>query len=134
MVYLCPIQAFMLVINSKMNTTSVLIFFIACSFLIFSGSCLVSPRMKLEFERYGLGKKRLLIGYLQLAGSLGLLIGYFAYPLLTMISSAGLSLLMFMGVGVRLKIKDPIVALLPALTYALLCCFLLFSLYKEQMV
>ncbi|NNE02641.1 MAG: DoxX family protein [Eudoraea sp.] len=117
-----------------MNTTSVLIFFIACSFLIFSGSCLVSPRMKLEFERYGLGKKRLLIGYLQLAGSLGLLIGYFAYPLLTMIASAGLSLLMFMGVGVRLKIKDPKVALLPALTYALLCCFLFISLYKEQMV
>jgi hypothetical protein len=90
--------------------------------------------MKLEYERYNLKRWRLLIGYLQLAGSLGLLIGYFAYPFLAMIASAGLALLMFMGVIVRLKIKDPVSALLPALTYAILCSYLFFSLWKDVMV
>ena len=132
--YLCGVQALLLVLNSKMNATSVLILFIAFSYVFFGGSCLVSPKMKLEFARYNLKDKRVLIGYLQLTGSLGLFVGYFAYPMLAMIASAGLALLMFLGVGVRLKIKDPIVALLPASTYGLLCSYVFFSLWKDLMV
>jgi hypothetical protein len=89
--------------------------------------------MKLEFVRYNLKEKRILIGYLQLTGSLGLLIGYWSYPMLTMLASAGLAILMFLGVGVRRKVKDPVTASLPALSYALLCSYLFLSLWNEVM-
>jgi len=80
--------------------------------------------MKFEFDRYGLPAKRKLVGALQLCGSLGLLLGLIITPVITLIASAGLFILMFLGVAVRLKIHDPLLAILPALTYALLSGYL----------
>ncbi len=52
----------------------------AVSFLWYAVDCLTTVRMKLEFERYGLGRYRILTGILQICGAVGLGIGY-AVPL-----------------------------------------------------
>ncbi len=70
--------------------------------------------MKREFTRFEFGRFRTLIGTLELLGGMGLLVG-FRWPPLLWISSAGLSLLMLCGVGVRIRIGDGFARSLPAL-------------------
>lgn len=70
--------------------------------------------MKTEFKRYGLSRFRMLTGILELLGGLGLLLGQYS-PLLLLVSSSGLSLLMFLGLIVRIKTKDSLIQTLPAL-------------------
>jgi len=72
-----------------------------------------------EFERYGLKKFRIINGFLQIFGGVGLLIGIY-YPFLLLLSSAGLALLMAAGFGVRLRIKDGFLKSFPALFYFIL--------------
>ena len=94
------------------------------SFLFYGTICLTSARMKSEFVRFGYGRQRALTGYLQLLGGLGLLIGYWLAPLLALFSAAGLALMMAFGFGVRMKIRDSLVAAFPALFYAVLNLYL----------
>jgi len=75
--------------------------------------------MKKEFERYGLSHFQITTGILEILGALGLLAG-FKFKILLMISAAGLSLLMLLGFGVRIKIKDSFVQSFPAFFYMLL--------------
>ncbi len=84
------------------------------AFLFYGSVCLVSEAMVLEFERYGLARLRVLTGSLEVLGALSLLAGY-VYPQLVIVGSGGLSLLMLMGVAVRVSIGDPLVAMVPAL-------------------
>lgn len=91
--------------------------------------CLLGERMKLEFARYGLSRFRTLTGALQLAGSLGLLLGFVVRPLL-LASAAGLALLMVCGVIVRLAIRDPLSTAIPALTLLLLNMFIAVATYR----
>ena len=72
--------------------------------------------MELEFNRYRLAHFRPLTGYLQILGGLGLFAGFYFRPL-TLVSSLGLATLMLMGVGVRLRIRDPLYAIAPAFIY-----------------
>lgn len=83
------------------------------SFLGYGLHCLFSEKMVYEFNRYGLEKFRYLTGVLEVLGALGLMAGLY-YPLLMVISSAGLALLMFLGILTRLRIKDPVHLILPA--------------------
>jgi hypothetical protein len=83
------------------------------AFILYGLLCLLTDHMKSEFRRYGLSHFRKLTGALELLGGLGLFAGLYYTPLLY-ISSAGLSLLMFLGAIVRLKTKDPLIQLLPA--------------------
>jgi hypothetical protein len=76
-------------------------------------SCMFSKKMKTEFVRYGLARFRFLTGALQVAGSTGLLVGFFYEPLIAA-SSLGLSALMLLGVLARARIHDPVLAILPA--------------------
>ena len=85
-----------------------------------------SRAMVAEFERYGLARLRLLTATLQLAGSLGLLAGFVYRPLL-LLSAGGLALLMFLGVLVRIKIRDPVHAIMPA--FLLMCLNLLLVVF-----
>ncbi|MBP2830703.1 DoxX family protein [Aquimarina sp. U1-2] len=103
-----------------MHFDAIVVFISAISFLFYGISCLFSTRMKNEFIRFGLAKRRTLTGILQLIGGVGLILGYFFSPTLLILSSGGLALLMILGFGVRLKIKDPILAAIPALVYAIL--------------
>lgn len=75
--------------------------------------------MKKEFERYGLSQFQSTTGILEVLGALGLLLGL-KYKLVLLISASGLALLMLLGFGVRIKIKDSFVQSLPAFFYMLL--------------
>jgi hypothetical protein len=57
------------------------------------------------------------------AASLGLLLGLFYRPLL-LLSSGGLALMMFLAVVTRFRIKDPLLAAVPALVLCLLNAFI----------
>ncbi len=93
------------------------------SFAYYGLLCLFSARMVGEFERFALARFPALTGVLQLAGSLGLLAGYRSRPLL-LLSAAGLAALMVAGIITRLKIRDPIVEILPAFAFFCLNLFL----------
>ena len=93
------------------------------SFAWYGMSCFVSAAMVTEFERYRLARFRSLTGMLQVAGSLGLLAGYFFRPPL-LLSAGGLAAMMLLGVLVRLKIRDPLVAAIPAFAYLALNLFI----------
>jgi hypothetical protein len=86
----------------------------ALAFLGYGVHCLGSMAMEKEFDRYGLKKFRHLTGALEVLGAIGLLVGL-KYSILMSLASAGLCLLMFLGVLVRLRIKDSFFAFLPAL-------------------
>jgi len=83
-----------------------------------------------EFVRYGIPQFRKLTGWLQLLGSLGIIIGFWI-DYLQIFSTIGLSLMMLLGVTVRIKIKDNLTKILPALFYFLLNAFLSFILILE---
>ena len=96
------------------------------SAILFGGyglNCLLSERLVAEFERYGLARLRRLTGMLQVAASVGLLAGLFDRPLL-LLSSGGLALMMFLAVVTRFRIKDPLLAAIPALALCLLNAFI----------
>ena len=83
------------------------------TFIVYGSLCLLTDHMVTEFTRYGLSRFRKLTGILELLGGVGLIVGLF-YPPILFLSSLGLSVLMFLGVLVRLKTRDPLVEILPA--------------------
>jgi hypothetical protein len=101
----------------------------ALAFAGYGVHCLASQHMKLEFVRYGLDRFRTLTGALQLAGSGGLLLGFVFSPLV-LPSAAGLALLMLCGVYVRLAIRDPLPAAIPALTLLVLNTIIAGAAYR----
>lgn len=103
-----------------MTPGAIITIFTALSFLIFGVNCLVSKRMREEFKRYGLSKKRKLTGVLQILGAIGLLAGLTVSADLLLFSSSGLFLLMVLGFGLRLKLHDSFLATIPALLFAVL--------------
>ena len=87
---------------------------VIAAFVGYGIACLLSQRSVAEFRRYGLPSFRILTGVLEVAGGLGVLAGLFYRPLL-ILASGGLAVLMFLGVLVRLRIRDPLIAAAPAL-------------------
>ncbi len=85
----------------------------ALAFLGYGLHCLFSVAMEKEFVRYGLKQFRHLTGALEILGAIGLLVGL-KYPPLMRLASAGLCLMMFLGVGVRIRLKDSWCECLPA--------------------
>ena len=83
--------------------------------------------MRREFDRYGLPDQRKLTGLLEILGAAGLLTGLFI-PSIGMLAAFGLSLLMFLGFLVRLKLRDGFLKSSPALLYMILNAYL-FSTY-----
>lgn len=98
------------------------------SFLVYGWLCIYSNAMKEEFERFGLERFRVMIGLLEMLGGAGLIVGLW-WPLAFQIASAGLTALMFLGIGVRLKCRDGILKTLPAL---LLFCLNLFLFWHSM--
>jgi len=93
--------------------------FSGLSFVVYGLSCLRSRAMVREFERFGLANFRVLTGVLEVFGGAGVLIGLWYAPLL-LIASAGLTVLMALGVGVRLRIRDGVLQTLPAFGFFVL--------------
>lgn len=94
------------------------------SFLVYGTAYFVSSDMKNEFKRFGLEKYGTLVAILELVGAVGLLIGLKNHNVLVL-ASGGLTLLMLLGTGVRIKIKDSFLVSLPAFFYFLLNAFIL---------
>ncbi|WP_396185623.1 hypothetical protein [Flavobacterium sp.] len=102
------------------------------SFLFYGVSYFVTPHMKSEFKRFKLEKLGLLTIILEIVGALGLFIGLWYQPLL-LLSSGGLALLMFLGVLVRIKLKDSLWITLPALFYMVLNGYIFYvTIYQIQ--
>ena len=78
--------------------------------------------MILEYERWGYGNQRIILGSCQLLGGLGLLIGLLV-PLLLSIASFMLMCMMITAVMVRIKIKESFLKTLPALSYVVINLF-----------
>ena len=75
--------------------------------------------MILEYERWGYKKFRKTIASLQFMAGFGLLIGWYFSLLLTLVSAL-LSIMMITAIFVRIRIKDNITKILPAILYAIL--------------
>ncbi len=102
-----------------MNLLNILILISSLSFMGYGIAYFKSPQMKSEFKRFGLEKAGALTAILELLGSVGLLVGLKFHPLL-LIASGGLAILMFLGVAIRIKVKDSLWISLPALFFMIL--------------
>jgi uncharacterized membrane protein YphA (DoxX/SURF4 family) len=104
---------------------------ISVVFFAFYGiSCFSSDRMQLEFERYRVPQLRRLTGVLQIAGAVGIVIGYWFRPLIVL-SAGGLALMMIYAVITRLRIRDPLYAALPAFSFASLNAYIVFTAFRN---
>tara|TARA_B100000927_G_scaffold93730_1_gene75611 strand:+ start:119 stop:463 length:345 start_codon:yes stop_codon:yes gene_type:complete len=108
----------------------ILSFFSGISFILFGLACFYSSFFENEFYRYGLSEYRTTVGFFQLLGGIGSIIGVFDKRILT-ISSLGLSVMMLLGVGVRLKINDTFIQTLPALTYLIINTIIFINMVKK---
>ncbi|KQC33561.1 hypothetical protein AAU57_09710 [Nonlabens sp. YIK11] len=112
-----------------MSVLSLLIYFSGIAFLFFGVTCLVTPRMKMEFTRFGLSTlQRQITGVFQVAGAIGLLIYSYNLTIAT-VAAAGLSLLMFLGFIIRMRIKDSIYDSSPAFIFMVLNGIIAYKLW-----
>lgn len=96
-----------------------LVIFSGLSFLIFGYLCFFSLYFKNEFIRYGIPNFRKTTGFFQSLGGASLIVGI-CIDELGVIASLGLTILMILGVIVRLRIKDGLLKTMPAIFYAFL--------------
>jgi len=99
-----------------MDLRDILVVVSGLSFLAYGIAYFVTPHLKKEFIRYGLEKTGKLVAVLEILGATGLMVGFLNQAIL-LVSSGGLALLMLMGVLVRIRIKDSLAAMLPALFF-----------------
>ena len=100
-------------------------------FLGYGVACLFGRGMVDEFERFGLARFRRLTGSLELLGALGLFMGY-RFPILQLLSAAGLSLLMLLGMGARVRARDSLLQTAPAVVLCLANAFIAVSVWRQQ--
>ena len=86
----------------------------SASFLWYGASLFGSRAMVAEFERYHLAPYRTFTGALQMGAGVGLLAGLRFRPLL-LLSAGGLAAMMLGAMVVRLRVRDPLLAAIPAL-------------------
>lgn len=93
-------------------------------FLCYGLSCFFSKRMVVEFERYRLARFRGMTGALQVAASLGILLGHFYSRPILVFSAGGLAVMMFLAVLTRFRIRDAVYLALPAFALCLLNAYI----------
>ena len=125
-----------------MNITLIISLFSGISFVVYGISSFKSKRMISEFQRWGYGNQRKLIGCFQLIGGAGLIFGSL-FVINTFDSNdslinsnnilAGSSLILtIMMVGavfVSIDIKDKFVNILPATFYAILYFIIFYNVF-----
>ena len=102
-----------------MDVYTIIIVFSAVSFISYGLNSFISKKMISEYKRWGLEKRRKQIGLVQLICGLGIMIGL-KYNFILIISSILLVLMMLVAIYVRIKIKDNISDILPAIAYLVL--------------
>lgn len=110
------------------NIVSILIS--STSFLIYGTLLLKLESMQQEFKRFKLEKLMILTGILELLGGAGLIVGMFINIIL-LVSSGGLSLLMFFAFVVRIKMRDPFLDSLPSLFFMVLNFFIFYNNFPK---
>ena len=108
-----------------MNLTLVVIF-TAVSFIIYGYSSFISRRMKSEYARWGYDNQRKIVGSLQLLGGIGLILGL-QINVLLITTSFCFIMMMTMAIFIRIKIKDNIADILPAITYLFLSILIFYN-------
>ena len=78
--------------------------------------------------RFGFSAQRGLIGLLQICGALGVIAGLW-FPLLGKAGAGGLAVMMFVGILVRIKIRDSLLKTMPAVLYFLVNTYLVLFAY-----
>tara|TARA_Y100000385_G_scaffold205968_1_gene213434 strand:- start:2962 stop:3306 length:345 start_codon:yes stop_codon:yes gene_type:complete len=92
----------------------------AFAFMVYGLCCIFSGHMVVEFERYRLARFRMLTGYLQILGAIGLLVGFLFIPAAGLVAALGLSVQMLLGFGVRLLIRDSLLQCIPSFGFMLI--------------
>ncbi|MBT8378508.1 MAG: DoxX family protein [Ignavibacteria bacterium] len=105
---------------------TLLILISGVSFIIYGCLLFVSAEMQNEFKRFGLEKFTILTGILELLGGIGMLVGL-KFNFILLISSGGLTLLMLLGFGTRLKVKDGFWPSFPSLFFMILNFYVFLS-------
>jgi hypothetical protein len=114
-----------------MDFFNLLILFSAASFIFYGINCLRSSRIIREFQRFGISDgNRKLTGILQLLGALGLLLGML-YIAIGLLSAFGLFLLMLIGLGVRIRVRDGLIKSFPAFFFMLVNLYLTFGFWQK---
>jgi hypothetical protein len=108
-----------------MNLLTMLIVISSLSFMGYGIAYFSSAKMKSEFKRFGLEKAGALTAILEILGAVGLLLGLKIH-LILLISAAGLAVLMLLGVAVRIKVRDTMWVILPALFFMILNAYIFF--------
>ncbi|MDA9335052.1 DoxX family protein [Flavobacteriaceae bacterium] len=103
-----------------------ILLFSAISFIFYGITSFFSKRMLSEYARWGYKNQRILLGCLQLLGGVGLIVGIINSTLL-IIASFLLTFMMITAVFVRIKIKDNIVQMFPAIFYTVLNFIILYN-------
>lgn len=96
---------------------NILIYFSAISFIFYSINSLYSERLISEFDRWGYSKFRFLIASFQLLAGIGFIIGIYFSFLISIVSFL-LFVMMLVAIFVRIKIKDSVIEIFPAIFYA----------------
>ena len=125
-----------------MNITFIISLFSGISFIVYGITSFTSKRMISEFQRWGYGNQRKLIGCFQLIGGAGLIYGSL-FVINTFDSNnsivnsnnilAGssliLTIMMIGAVFVRIDIKDKFINILPATFYAILNFMIFYNVF-----
>ena len=109
-----------------MDVNYFILLFSAASFVFYGINSLVSKRMVTEYERWGFKNQRVILGFCQLFGGLGLLVGLVA-PILLSVTSFLLTCMMLTAVFVRIQLKEPFFKMLPAMHYAVLSSVIFYN-------
>jgi DoxX-like family len=115
-------------ISLVMTLLNILIVFSSLSFMGYGIAYFKSPHMKSEFKRFGLEKAGALTAVLELLGAVGLLVGL-KFDFILLIASAGLALLMLLGVAIRIKVKDSLWISFPAIFFMILNSYIFYAAF-----
>ncbi len=100
----------------------------ALLFAWYGFTCLFSRRMVADFIRYNMPHLRVLTGALQIAASLGIVLGHFYRPLL-LLSSGGLAVMMLIALATRFRVQDALYLAIPSFALCLLNAFIFYQAF-----
>ncbi|MEX0997868.1 MAG: DoxX family protein [Flavobacteriaceae bacterium] len=109
-----------------MTLYSFCVYLSSVSFLGYGVLYFTGTHMKQEFVRFQLKKLGLVVVVSEILGAVGLLVGFWFYKPLLIVASGGLTVLMLLGLIVRLRLKDSLWVSLPALFYMILNAYIFY--------
>ncbi len=83
------------------------------SFLHYGYEILFRPRLQEEFSRYGMPGVRTFVGVMEMAGGAAVMLGL-AFAPLGALAAAGLTVLMILGLILRIRLRDAPRLMVPA--------------------